>query len=40
MLAAAPGADALLMSLAAQIEDACSAPGDPWLRPPTLVAAR
>lgn len=40
MLAGAPGADALLMSLAAQIEDASSAPGNPWTRPQTLVTAR
>ncbi|QMW65230.1 amidase [Mumia sp. ZJ1417] len=40
MLAAHPGADVLLMSLAAQVEDACSAPGDPWRRPQTLVGAR
>ncbi|WP_370615077.1 amidase [Mumia sp. Pv 4-285] len=40
MIAGRPGHDALLLSLAAQVEDALSTPGNRWSRPRTLVRPR
>lgn len=40
MIAGKPGAEPLLLSLAAQVEHECSAPGNPWRRPRTVVGAR
>ncbi len=40
MLAGRPAADHLLYSLAAQVEEACSDPGNPWRRPAVAAELR